>query len=58
MFTMKFETDNFAFEEDLLPECAETLREIANQIDFGATDGIIRDMNGNTIGKWKIGPDA
>ena len=59
MFSVKFETGNFAFDDDeLLPECADTLRTIAEQMDHGATDGIVRDMNGNTIGKWKISPDT
>ena len=58
MFTMTFETSNVAFDdEELLPECADILREIANQIDNAAADGNIRDVNGNTIGRWEITPD-
>lgn len=35
-----------------LAELAHTLKHIAKRLDRG--EGIVRDFNGNTIGKWKV----
>ena len=50
MFTLKFETDNAAFDEDHRQETARILREIAREIEGGLNDGPVRDINGNKIG--------
>lgn len=52
MFTVKFETDNAAFEdENMRYETARILREIAERIETGMQYGPVRDANGNTIGE-------
>lgn len=51
-FELSFRLNNSAFEDDEGAEIARILRQIANDADCGATDGNIRDANGNTVGTW------
>ena len=55
MFTLHFSTSNDAF-DDCPEECVRILREIANALRHGQADGAVRDINGNTIGKWELAP--
>ena len=52
MFTLTIETDNEAFSADPGAESARILRFAADQV---AGNGIssLRDINGNTVGKWE-----
>jgi hypothetical protein len=58
MFYLQFETDNAAFEDDLLREISRILADISlhfeHRSDENSADGRIRDINGNTIGRWKL----
>jgi hypothetical protein len=52
MFTLTISTDNEAFSADPGAEIARILRFAADQV---AGNGItaLRDINGNTVGKWE-----
>lgn len=54
MFKLEFETDNAAFETDAAAEANHTLQEIAGCLRAGYTEGIIRDINGNRIGRYEL----
>lgn len=55
MFSLKFKTDNAVFQDGNKPyEIARILREIADKIEDGQTEGNIRDINGNTTGSFKV----
>ena len=58
MFTLKFDTDNAAFEDDPKTEIARTMREVADKIEAGSIQDYIRDINGNTIGQFAFNPFA
>jgi hypothetical protein len=51
---MKFKTGNAAFEDYAEQEVSRILKEIADKVENGSTDGKIRDINGNTIGEWDL----
>ena len=53
-FTMTFETTNEAFAEDPEIEVASLLRRIASKVESGYTSGPVRDINGNTVGRWSL----
>lgn len=66
VFELKLECDNAAFEEDRAAEIARILRRLADRLDTGsdpdhvnaingnrATNGWLRDGNGNSAGTWK-----
>jgi hypothetical protein len=57
-------TDNAAFRGDDEPsaeamtaEVARILRVVAGKILQGHTEGTCRDINGNPVGNWALGPD-
>lgn len=53
--SIEFKTDSAAFEEgDAWQETARILREIAEALERTEDNGIIRDSNGNTIGRWSL----
>ena len=55
MFSLKLKTDNAAFSDgNKSYEISRILREIADKIEDGNTEGSIRDINGNRIGEFKI----
>ena len=55
MFQLRFETDNAAFEGDLRSEeVARILRHLADRVDDMRDAGNVVDINGNTIGAWKL----
>jgi hypothetical protein len=53
-FKMQFETDNAAFEGDPAPEIARILRQTAEAIESGCAHSLVKDVNGNTVGQWKL----
>lgn len=57
MFQLAFKTANAAFDGFECTESARILREIANRLEDGDLEGIVRDVNGNTIGSYSIQPD-
>jgi hypothetical protein len=59
MFTLTIETGNAAFEENLDAEIARILVKLADRsINEGYSLpcdwGFVRDINGNTVGHWKL----
>lgn len=53
MFTMKFSTANAAF-DDKEAEVSRILRDIAECVERGLTNGRVADYNGNVVGKWEL----
>ena len=59
-FKITFNTENAAFDDDLQDEGQDNstaevnriLGVIQHEVYSGRTQGIIRDVNGNTIGQW------
>jgi len=57
MFKLEIETGNAAFQDGLGDlEIARILKEVTNRVLQGFTEGTVRDMNGNTVGKFSM-PD-
>lgn len=54
MFRMSLKTRAAAFTEygDPAPEIARLLREAADRIEQGETEGALLDINGNTAGRF------
>lgn len=53
MVNITFRTGNAAFEEpDDVYEIARILRDIADKIENGRTEGSCIDYNGNGVGAW------
>lgn len=52
-FTMEFDCDNAAFEEDHRLEIQEILEGVGIAVD-SRDSGTIRDSNGNRVGRWEI----
>lgn len=62
MLTVTIETGNAAFHDDESGEpsgheAARILRELADRLEAGATDGKVRDYNGNTVGSFELTAD-
>lgn len=53
-FTLSITTDNAAFEDDPGPEVARLLRDAAERVEAGVSAGVLRDVNGNTVGEWSL----
>jgi hypothetical protein len=53
-FTCQFTMDNAAFDEDYGTAAQGVLEAVAEKVGSYRTGGKIRDVNGNTIGSWKI----
>jgi hypothetical protein len=57
MFSLQFDTDNAAFEDDNVGlECARILQDIAKQVGRGYQEGRVIDSNGNKVGTWELNP--
>ena len=58
MFTLKFDTDNDAFQNgDREFEIRRILHEVAEKIQYTISydeEGIIHDINGNKVGSWEL----
>lgn len=52
--TLKLRLDNAAFDLCLATETARILKEVAERIEDGRGEGKCRDINGNTVGEWKV----
>jgi hypothetical protein len=50
--TIKFNTDNAAFEENFAGECIRILQHVIERMEEGDDNGTIMDVNGNRIGTW------
>lgn len=50
-----FETSNAAFDEDSRDEIVRILNGIEERVYLGHKSGVIRDINGNRIGRFCIG---
>jgi hypothetical protein len=50
--TIKFKTDNAAFEEDFSGEVVRILQVIIQDVERGYDNGAIMDVNGNKVGTW------
>lgn len=56
MFTLEIELGNEAMEET--SHVANALREVADRLEGGFPEGGIRDLNGNTVGSYRIESNA
>ena len=54
MFSLKFKTDNAAFGGDKEYETVRILKEISHKIEMGYKEGIVQDINGQTVGSFKL----
>jgi len=54
MFTIKIDTDNDFF-RDKLPAIRTLLYEVIYNLEKGKTEGKLLDVNGNTVGEFKLG---
>jgi hypothetical protein len=65
MFALAIKTDNAAFAGDgsndfaerqqcERDEVARILRDVAEKLDQGTDAGPVRDINGNTVGSWRL----
>lgn len=52
MFTLTFKTQNEAFDSGV--EVSRILRAIAEKVDKDYSEGTVMDINGNTVGQWKL----
>lgn len=54
-FTVKFNCDNAAFDDDLESAIARVLRYVANRVaEHSTLSQLIKDRNGNTIGAFRL----
>jgi hypothetical protein len=54
MFSLEFTTDNAAFDDGVATETCRILREVARNIERGELEGMVRDVNGNTVGQFTL----
>jgi len=54
MFRMIVDTRNAAFEGQAGAEVARLLREAAADVEAGYAGAPLRDLNGNTVGRWSL----
>jgi len=58
MFTLKIKTDNAAFNEGPMvsgDEISRILNEVSNRVaSHEKISGTVRDINGNTVGSYKL----
>jgi len=53
-FSLKFKTDNAAFDDSPEYEVSRILKDIAEKVELGSTKGSVLDINGNDIGQWSM----
>lgn len=54
--SIQFKTQNAAFEgENYTDEVKRILKVIGDRIEDGDDEGVIRDINGNSVGAWTKG---
>ena len=57
IFTLKFDTDNAAFDDDRAGEIVRVLHSVASRIEADGLSGFyetVRDVNGNDIGRFAL----
>jgi len=52
--TIEFNLDNAAFDDYPFAETSRILHSIADKVKTGSDGGIVRDINGNSIGDYYI----
>jgi hypothetical protein len=52
MFKLEIDNDNAAFEYP--SELPRMIREVARKVEEGHMSGTVKDINGNTCGKWHL----
>ena len=58
MFRLMIDTSNAAFEGAARGRAlAKLLREVAKDPEAGYSGGPLRDLNGNTVGRWSVDPE-
>jgi len=58
MFRLQIETGNAAFHEDGAGEISRILENVAERVKNGDHTGIVRDVNGNTVGSFELEIDS
>ena len=53
-FVLEFDMSTKAFQTDPRPEMLSILEQVQLAIAEGAVDEIIKDINGITVGMWRI----
>ncbi len=55
-FVLKIKSNNEAMNNDGQPEwpVIDILRATANRLGDGHTEGVLYDVNGNSVGSWKL----
>ena len=53
-FELKFSMDNEAFDDYPIMMIDRVLNEVRIELSFDRLEGKIRDINGNTIGSYKV----
>jgi len=53
-FLLRFEMQNDAFADDYIPETVRILDWVMHSVCQGYTQGQVQDLNGNSVGEWKI----
>ena len=53
-FTLEIETENDAFKDNEAYAVTLLLRQTAELVNHKQTSGKIRDLNGNTVGRWSF----
>ena len=56
-FMLEIRTDNAVYEDALYDELIANLKVVINQIDSQEKEGVIRDTNGNKVGKFYMEVD-
>jgi len=51
-FMVEITTDNSAYEDDLYNEIIQNLILVSAEVDSTVLNGVIRDSNGNKVGKF------
>jgi hypothetical protein len=54
---LEIRTDNAVYEDALYDELIANLKVVINQIDSQEKEGVIRDTNGNKVGKFYMEVD-
>lgn len=51
-FDIRIETTSAAFDDDASGELDRILRDVADRVSAGHADGVVKDVNGNTVGRY------
>ena len=54
MLIVKIHTGNAAFVDNRVEELCDILSSLQHQLRDGKTSGKLFDVNGNSVGKWKL----